>query len=186
MFPCRGTPLRGQATCRLNSPLHRQRAGKVGNRPCRARTGLQASTATQADRMRSETPATPRSALTQSVTVIERIKVNVHAALQTKVSGQLPNLGSVCGWVAWVDLGRSARKERSLARERRVASHERRATLRCAPKRPAPPAHRYENRSNTTCRVCDRNASRRSRAGRMDRKSRRFRSGVRIRPLTSA
>ena len=120
VFPCRGTPLRGQATCRLNSPLHRQRAGKgeAGvswrmrhacetmfackrtcapqgcNRPCRMRTGLQASTATQADRMRSETPATPCSALTQLVNAIERKKVNVHAAFQAKVSGQLPNLGS--------------------------------------------------------------------------------------------
>ena len=33
------------------------------------------------------------SALTQSMSVIERKKVTVHAALQTKVSGQLPFLG---------------------------------------------------------------------------------------------
>ncbi len=46
----------------------RQRAGKVCNRAC--------------------------SVLTQSVSVIERMKVNVHAAFQTIVSGQLRNPGS--------------------------------------------------------------------------------------------
>jgi hypothetical protein len=44
-----------------------QRAGKVGNRACSART--------------------------PSVNVIERMKINVHAAFQAKVSGQLPDLG---------------------------------------------------------------------------------------------
>ncbi len=55
---------------------------------------MQASTAPQADRMRSETPATPCSALTQLANIAERKKVNVHVASEAKVSGQLPNLGS--------------------------------------------------------------------------------------------
>jgi len=65
----------------------------MGNHPCRAHTRLQTGTVSQADRMRSETPTAPCSALTQWVTLIEGKKVNVHQASKAKVSGQLPFLG---------------------------------------------------------------------------------------------
>ena len=64
----------------------------MGNHPCRVHTRLQAGTVSQADRLRSETPATLCSDLTQWVTLIEGKKVIVHAASQEKVSGQLPFL----------------------------------------------------------------------------------------------
>ena len=72
----------------------RQKAGKMCNLPCRAHTRFQAGTVPQAGRMRPEFPATPCSALTQLVMLVERMKVNVHAAYQIKVSGQQRNLGS--------------------------------------------------------------------------------------------
>ena len=64
------------------------------NHPCRAHTRLQAGTVSQARNRLRETPATPCSALTQWVTLIEGKKINVHKASQAKVSGQLPFLGS--------------------------------------------------------------------------------------------
>jgi len=65
----------------------------MGNQPCRAHTRLQAATVSQADHMRSETPATACSDLTQWVMLIEGKKVIIHAASTVKVSGQLLSLG---------------------------------------------------------------------------------------------
>ena len=67
VFPCKGTPLCGQATCRLNSPLNHQGAGKMCNRTC--------------------------SALTQTMKVFIDNTFNIIISLLKLISGQLRFLG---------------------------------------------------------------------------------------------